>query len=130
NSGVYYFECKNDSTGMCEKRLKGKELRDRELRGNANDEITGIREVKHRGEYVYDLQTGNHHFQAGVGQIIVHNTDSVMVELTNMKGKTKDERENRRLLMSRKEEFETVANAINIEPMHAEFEKGMLMALF
>jgi DNA gyrase/topoisomerase IV subunit B len=26
-------------------------------------------------QYVYDLETENHHFQAGVGQIIVHNTD-------------------------------------------------------
>lgn len=31
-------------------------------------------------DYVYDLTTGNHHFQAGVGSLIVHNTDSVMVE--------------------------------------------------
>ena len=29
--------------------------------------------------YVYDLTTSNHHFQAGIGGIIVHNTDSVMV---------------------------------------------------
>ena len=27
-------------------------------------------------EYVYDLTTSNHHFQAGIGNIIVHNTDS------------------------------------------------------
>lgn len=33
--------------------------------------------------YVYDLTTENHHFQAGVGQIIVHNTDSVMIRLRN-----------------------------------------------
>jgi DNA gyrase/topoisomerase IV subunit B len=26
-------------------------------------------------QYVYDLETENHHFQAGVGQLIVHNTD-------------------------------------------------------
>ena len=26
-------------------------------------------------QYVYDLETENHHFQAGVGQMIVHNTD-------------------------------------------------------
>ena len=26
-------------------------------------------------DYVYDLETENHHFQAGVGQMIVHNTD-------------------------------------------------------
>jgi hypothetical protein len=31
------------------------------------------------GEYVYDLQTSNHHFAAGVGKLVVHNTDSVMV---------------------------------------------------
>ena len=28
-------------------------------------------------EYVYDLTTTNHHFQAGVGSLIVHNTDSI-----------------------------------------------------
>ena len=28
-------------------------------------------------EYVYDLTTDNHHFAAGVGNMIVHNTDSV-----------------------------------------------------
>jgi len=28
-------------------------------------------------EYVYDLTTENHHFQAGVGNMIVHNTDSI-----------------------------------------------------
>ncbi len=32
-------------------------------------------------EYVYDLETENHHFSAGIGRIIVHNTDSVMVDL-------------------------------------------------
>lgn len=29
--------------------------------------------------YVYDLETENHHFAAGVGRMVVHNTDSVMV---------------------------------------------------
>ena len=28
-------------------------------------------------EYVYDLTTENHHFHAGVGSLIVHNTDSI-----------------------------------------------------
>jgi DNA polymerase elongation subunit (family B) len=28
-------------------------------------------------EYVYDLTTDNHHFQAGIGNMIVHNTDSI-----------------------------------------------------
>ena len=31
--------------------------------------------------YVYDFTTANHHFSAGVGNLVVHNTDSVMVIL-------------------------------------------------
>ncbi len=38
--------------------------------------IVSIKEIKYSG-YVYDLTTENHHFAAGVGDIIVHNTDSV-----------------------------------------------------
>jgi hypothetical protein len=29
---------------------------------------------------VYDLETENHHFAAGIGRLVVHNTDSVMVK--------------------------------------------------
>jgi DNA polymerase elongation subunit (family B) len=32
----------------------------------------------YKGQYVYDLQTENHHFSAGIGRMIVHNTDSIM----------------------------------------------------
>ena len=38
--------------------------------------IRSIQEIPYKG-YVYDLTTKNHHFAAGVGNIIVHNTDSV-----------------------------------------------------
>jgi DNA polymerase delta subunit 1 len=31
--------------------------------------------------YVYDLQTANHHFSAGVGDLVVHNTDSVFIDM-------------------------------------------------
>ncbi len=31
-------------------------------------------------EYVYDLTTDNHHFHAGVGNMIVHNTDSIFIK--------------------------------------------------
>lgn len=41
--------------------------------GNA---IKRIENFGKTDEYVYDLQTANHHFAAGVGKIIVHNTDS------------------------------------------------------
>jgi hypothetical protein len=32
------------------------------------------------GDYVYDLTTANHHFAAGIGELILHNTDSVMID--------------------------------------------------
>jgi DNA polymerase elongation subunit (family B) len=38
--------------------------------------IKKIQELSYGG-YVYDLTTENHHFAAGIGKIIVHNTDSV-----------------------------------------------------
>lgn len=43
--------------------------------------IKHIEEVEYNGEYVYDLETSIGRFQAGVGEIIVKNTDSCMVEL-------------------------------------------------
>lgn len=41
--------------------------------------IKKIHEIAYEG-YVYDLTTSNHHFQAGVGQMIVHNTDSIFIQ--------------------------------------------------
>jgi DNA polymerase elongation subunit (family B) len=38
--------------------------------------IKSMREIPYEG-YVYDLTTDNHHFAAGIGNLIVHNTDSV-----------------------------------------------------
>ena len=38
--------------------------------------IKKIHDVEYSG-YVYDLTTDNHHFAAGIGNMIVHNTDSV-----------------------------------------------------
>ena len=37
--------------------------------------IKKIIELPTTQQYVYDLETENHHFQAGVGEMIVHNTD-------------------------------------------------------
>ena len=41
--------------------------------------VKRIREIEYNG-YVYDLTTTSHHFQAGVGKMIVHNTDSIFVK--------------------------------------------------
>jgi len=42
-----------------------------------------IKKLEHMGTtdgYVYDLTTESHHFHIGPGELVVHNTDSVMVE--------------------------------------------------
>ena len=41
--------------------------------------------VELKGEkYIYDMETGNHHFSAGVGQLIVHNSNYIQFpHLTN-----------------------------------------------
>ena len=41
--------------------------------------LTSKTEIPYTG-FVYDLTTDNHHFQAGVGQMIVHNTDSIFIK--------------------------------------------------
>ena len=46
------------------------------LRKDPN-KVKKITEWKYNEEYVYDLTTENHHFHAGVGSLIVHNTDSI-----------------------------------------------------
>lgn len=40
--------------------------------------IKKMHTVPYRRHYVYDATTSNHHFAAGVGKIVVHNTDSIM----------------------------------------------------
>ena len=49
------------------------------LRKKENAIKTCTRLAADPNAYVYDLSTANSHFQAGVGQTIVHNTDSVFV---------------------------------------------------
>lgn len=39
--------------------------------------IINIEKINSKCDYVYDLETESHHFGAGVGQIVVHNTDSL-----------------------------------------------------
>jgi DNA polymerase elongation subunit (family B) len=46
------------------------------------NKIKKIYEIPYSG-YVYDVTTENHHFQAGVGKLIVHNTDSIFVKFSN-----------------------------------------------
>jgi DNA polymerase elongation subunit (family B) len=48
----------------------------KQFENETNTRIQYMREIEYVGG-VYDLTTDNHHFAAGIGNIIVHNTDSV-----------------------------------------------------
>src|SRR5690606_27835546 len=47
----------------------------------SNGKILEIQDLGYTNEYVYDIETGNGHYGAGIGEIIVHNTDSSMPNL-------------------------------------------------
>ncbi len=89
-------------------------------------------------QYVYDLETDNHHFCAGVGQIVVHNTDSVMVNL-NIKDKKECQYWGERLaqeisgvkigdfLPNSTEKHLVNIPGLFLKPLEMEFEKAMLL---
>jgi len=51
--------------------------------GKDADKIISIEELPHPGTdvFVYDLETENHHFAVGPGALVVHNTDSSMINM-------------------------------------------------
>lgn len=44
-----------------------------------SDNIINIEFIGYTNNYVYDLETESHHFSAGLGNIVVHNTDSLYI---------------------------------------------------
>lgn len=70
-------------------------------------------------EYVYDLTTSNHHFCAGIGKLVVHNTDSIMCRFKVSDDKRYDMHEHFRVA-------QMVADSITKTfkcPIELEFEK-------
>lgn len=68
-------------------------------------------------EYVYDFETENHHFAAGIGRLVVHNTDSVMVDLGI---KSSEE-----CFKMGKELAQYVTKELALKSVKVEFEKAM-----
>lgn len=83
------------------------------------DRILEIREIKYDG-YVYDLETENHHFSAGIGRIVVHNTDSSFVNIH-----IKDPKE----VNDRGAALAKEITALFPPPMAIEFEKAVKVLL-
>lgn len=56
-------------------------VRNKADRRLARGDIIKRIDVKEANDYVYDVETANHHFCAGVGNMLLHNTDSIFAKL-------------------------------------------------
>mgnify|MGYP003327280398 CR=1 FL=1 len=77
-----------------------------------SDLVNKISEWKYTEEYVYDLTTEDHHFQAGVGCMIVHNTDSVFTSFRYRNDVTivEDKQSNKLLIITKDKKL--------LDPLH------------
>lgn len=82
------------------------------------NKIISIEEIEYDGKYVYDIETENHHFAAGVGRLVVSNTDSSMIDLG-----IKDTKECNHWGNKLSEEI----SKLFPPPIKMEYEKGMRM---
>jgi DNA polymerase elongation subunit (family B) len=92
------------------------------------DKIDTMHEIPYEG-FVYDLTTENHHFAAGVGNLIVHNTDSVFFTFNLEDPKTKEKIRGKPALEATIEIAQDVANLCTSflkPPMALAYEKTLM----
>lgn len=78
-----------------------------------------ITELGYIDDYVYDIETDDGSFHAGVGELIVKNTDSVYVNFPQYKDKSCNE------LWDFCEKVESEINSLFLKPMHLSFESAI-----
>lgn len=91
--------------------------------------VTEISELNVKGtEYVYDLTTENHHFAAGIGSLIVHNTDSVFFtfNLQTPEGKPIRGKEALEITIELAQEAGHLASSFLKGPHDLEYEKTFM----
>jgi DNA polymerase elongation subunit (family B) len=86
--------------------------------------VKRLNPIKYEG-YVYDLTTENHHFAAGIGNMIVHNTDSVFFtfNLENTKGNKIEGKEALEITIELAQEVGHLASKFLKQPHDLEYEK-------
>jgi DNA polymerase elongation subunit (family B) len=89
--------------------------------------VNEIQELEYKG-YVYDLTTENHHFAAGIGNIIVHNTDSVFFtfNLQTPQGKPIRGKEALEITIELAQEAGHLASSLLKGPHDLEYEKTFM----
>lgn len=82
-------------------------------------QIRGMHRISYTGSFVYDVTTANHHFAAGIGRLIVHNTDSILCKFKVSEDKRYDMNEHFRIAQ---EVADTITKTFK-HPIELEFEK-------
>jgi DNA polymerase elongation subunit (family B) len=95
-----------------------------------DDTIISLEEITYESSrYVYDLTTENHHFAAGIGEIIVHNTDSVFFTFNLMNPATKEPIRGKKALeitIELAQEVAGICSRFLISPMELCYEKTLM----
>lgn len=81
--------------------------------------VKAIEAAEYDRDYVYDCTTGNHHFAAGIGTMVVHNTDSIMCKFKVSEDKKYDMHEHFRVAQWVADEITKTFK----HPVELEFEK-------
>ena len=96
-------------------------------RDRQSNTVKSVEEVPYSG-YVYDLTTQNHEFAAGVGRMIVHNTDSIFIVFKNVDQETGEPLQGRDALASSIKQGQSASKGIKPHlpmPHNLEYEKTM-----
>jgi hypothetical protein len=88
------------------------------------DAVVSVRELgpDDRPEFVYDLETANHHFAVGPGNLVVHNTDSIFMTFPDAPPADTDEERMRAAIAKGKEVTAAISAAVN-RPHKMAYEK-------
>ena len=95
---------------------------------NKGTQIVSMTQLSKYTGYVYDLTTDNHHFAAGVGNMIVHNTDSVFFtfNLQTPEGKPIRGKEALEITIELAQEAGHLASSFLKAPHDLEYEKTFM----
>lgn len=99
----------------CDTIYNAEEFFSRNVKGLNYEIIIKMKSLGKEKRCVYDLETENHHFAAGVGRLIVHNTDSCMIKFKDVKDV--------KTCFEVCHHIEKEINKIFPPPMYLEFEK-------
>jgi DNA polymerase elongation subunit (family B) len=89
--------------------------------------VCSIKEIEYDG-YVYDLTTENHHFSAGIGSMVVHNTDSIFMsfKLTDLEGNKIVGKEALKITIELAKEAGELATKFLKQPHNLDYEKTFM----